>query len=392
MATKAFYRSRQYRHSFPMRDILGRAQRALERGVPIGRGHWWQLPNPDRNQEPLLPNWFIHPTAMAIRDAMQECPPIAAEYQGIPRRKANVKRLRFPIEDLLDKFLKRHPEVIWKVPCTDPKEWAPLLFVKRQLHLMQINEKDITEEMAYQQVVMEGGGGGDWHKCELEHDLLKRVLRKTAQFQENAYSNPGMMDGYSLLREYMRLKEVSTTEDPSPFLHQAENLLMEKEAKRRELDCKLLAKMRNINILKEETNRDPPSWVEEVFSLKGSRLEEYKLRMKAIRELEEEQEEKDGKVGQRKKNAQDALSLIVVGLPLDVEANDLSSLFQQVCGVAPVNITVGEHIEGRTTANATALFATEEQVQKVFKMRSFDFQGYQARLKLGAPKFINEFQ
>lgn len=424
MASKAFYRSKKGKHMFPMTDILGRAQRALERGVPIGRGHALEIKQ-GPGEPTLLPNWYNHDVTTSIRDAMTLYPPMPIPRcmvnQTVVEQNRETPYKEFPIEKLLDKFLKRHPEVAWKVPNTSAKDWAPTLFCRRQWELMQ--KQGLAEEVAYQQVVLEGGGGGDWFGCQLEHDPLKRVLKKTAAFTENKFSHEGMLDGYSLVREYMRLKEVdankktavshqtnprnkkdSTRSEATKFLNEAEEILQEKEEKRRQFDYKILAKMRNVAL---NLPSQQPSWVEEAFDLKGTRYESYKIKSRIIDQLFAEREARE----EAEENGEDYIApqnldfepnfageapagvaglevkpeVFLNNLPPDVTEADIQDHFATV-GVTPKRIVLGvDPVTKQSKGFAFALFEDDEELNQALQSNSFQLRGKLVKLRLSVP-------
>ena len=123
MATKAFYRSKN--HYYPLNKIYKRAAQALERGVPIGRGHLWAIEEENASGRYIrLPDWTKHEWTINIRDALAQVPTAS----NIPLKTPQKKR-EYPIIPLLKSFLSKHPEVAWKVPFESSSTWAPTLFV-----------------------------------------------------------------------------------------------------------------------------------------------------------------------------------------------------------------------------------------------------------------------
>lgn len=435
MASKAFYRSKKGRHVFPITDILGRAQRALERGVPIGRGHALEIKQ-EAGLPTLLPNWFHHDVTTSIRDAMTLYPPMPIPRSMVsgawPASSRSSKQDKvFPIERLLEKFLKRHPEVVWKVPNSSGRDWAPTLFCRRQNELMQRGldgKRGMSEEMAYQQVVLEGGGGGDWHGAELEHDQLKRVLKKTAAFTENKFSMPGMLDGYSLVREYRRLKDLESRSSKfsassksaagagagaaqrSPankFLNEAEELLQEREGKRREFDYKVLAKMRNVSL---QLPSEEPSWVEAALDLKGTRYEMYNLKHKIITQLYAEREAKelaelageeydvpthlygqdvdsDSHSSAAHPDAEVKHEVFLSNLPSDSTEADVLAYFATL-GVTPKRVGMGTDPATKACKGyAFAQFENDDELSLALKTNTFQLRGKLVKMRLSIPKF-----
>jgi hypothetical protein len=196
MATKAFYRAKKG-HLRPMNNIYERAVRALDSGVPLGRGHAWQLPAEPGDVRRRFPDWRNHVWTKSIASALRASPPAA---WGVTRDRKHLPTLQVPEEAYLQKFIKRHPEVAWKVPY-DPfsdKDWAPTGFAKRWREL--IEKKKLSEEDAYQTVVKEGGGGGEWFGVweTLEHDRVKSVIK--AQLAANSHLSRN--EGFSLIKFY----------------------------------------------------------------------------------------------------------------------------------------------------------------------------------------------
>jgi hypothetical protein len=137
---------------------------------------------------------------MNVASALRECPPAG---WGSTRQSINeIKEFDIPFERLLKRFLKRHPEIVWRVPYNNFADtlWAPTQFAKRQAELMKT--KSLSEDEAYQEVVKEGGGGGDWNGVweTLEHDRVKSVLKKETQYVHD--ENQRKKNGVSLLKAY----------------------------------------------------------------------------------------------------------------------------------------------------------------------------------------------
>ena len=201
MATKAFYRAKKS-HIRPMKNVYERGIRALESGVPIGRGHPWQLTPEPGDTKRRFPNWRNHTWTKTVVSALKDNPPAAF---GIRRDRSSMKEWTVRYEPLLEKFLKRHPEVMWKVPYNpfSDREWAPVLFAKRWEEL-KFKEK-LDEEEAYRRVVQEGGGGGDWNGIwnTLEHDPIKSIIKTESMHLPFAQRKA---TGISLLRAYQEAK------------------------------------------------------------------------------------------------------------------------------------------------------------------------------------------
>jgi hypothetical protein len=206
MATKAFYRAKRD-HMRPLRNVYSRAIRALESGVPIGRGHPWQIPVEEGEFGRRLPNWKQHEWTLNVASCLKQHPPKlwADERKTLKDIRETQKKLDV---FLIKRFMRRHPEVVWKVPydSISGKHWAPMLFAKRQAQLMRTQK--LSEEDAYRAVVQEGGGGGDWNGVweSLEHDRIKNALKKEAMFA--ADDNQRKKNGISLLTAYYEAQQL----------------------------------------------------------------------------------------------------------------------------------------------------------------------------------------
>jgi hypothetical protein len=203
MATKAFYRAKKD-HMRPMRNVYERAVRALESGVPVGRGHPWQLAPEPGDTKRKFPNWKNHSWTKSVALALKDNPPAGF---GIRRDRTSLKEWTVRHEPLLEKFLKRHPEVMWKVPYNafSDQDWAPAQFAKRW-EALKYKEK-LGEEEAYQRVVQEGSGDADWNGIwnTLEHDPIKSIIKAESMHLPAAQRKAS---GISLLRAYQEAKHM----------------------------------------------------------------------------------------------------------------------------------------------------------------------------------------
>lgn len=273
MATKAFYKGKVKTFVVPFGDIRARAQRSLERNVPIGRGHPWRMYKDRENYE--VPNWSKDPWTRNVLDALTKYPALPNRTNPLKDRKAGP----LPLEKLVKSFLNKHPHVAWQVPMVTVADWPVTLFCRRQLTLME--DKNLSQEDAYMQVVKEGGGGGDWMGVweTLEHDRLKRLVRKVrlnpksargfqwdaklpfqkaagssserdqAQSKEDVLAkNSILKEGESLIETYSLMKQLDMLDitgsnkgnRAEQFLKQAENYYKAKEAAKQDKDIDVL--------------------------------------------------------------------------------------------------------------------------------------------------------
>lgn len=152
------------------------------------------------------------------------------------RTRQDLKNLSPSNNLLIRKFLKRHPNVVWEVPEEKYAEhrydqvdtWAPSLFANRQLLLMNGNK--ISEEDAYQQVVREGGGGGNWHGVFEKLDHSTRWKNPRVMIEK---LNMPKVIGSSLLDTYDALRKKETA---SGMLRMIDTKYKSTDAKRKEME------------------------------------------------------------------------------------------------------------------------------------------------------------
>ena len=195
MATKAFYKGKVRTFVVPFGDIRARAQRALDRNVPIGRGHPWRVYR-DRERYDL-PNWSRHAWTQNVLEALTKYPSLPVRHNPYKSRRTELLSESL-MERLVKSFLNKHPQVTWQLPLVEVNDWPVTKFCRRQASIMK--DEGLSEEESYQRVVEDGGGGGDWMGIweTLEHDRLNRLLQKvrlnprsdrTIQWESNRHAN-----------------------------------------------------------------------------------------------------------------------------------------------------------------------------------------------------------